>query len=76
MNFALMNLGLKQIELDKMRGYWKAKGFVEAGRAEPLRINRTDCYITFLKKNWVCKDLKGNTIDSRPMLFALLKHNI
>jgi len=46
-----MNLGLKQIELDKMRGYWKAKGFVEAGRAEPLRINRTDCYITFLKKN-------------------------
>lgn len=71
-----MNLGLKQIELDKMRGIWKAKGFVEAGRTEPLRINRTDCYITFQRKNWVYKDLDGKTIDSRPVLFALLKHNI
>jgi len=40
------------------------------------RFCRTDCYITFQRKNWVCKDLKGNTIDSRAMLFALLKHNI
>ena len=71
-----MNLGLKQIELDKMRGYWKAKGFVEAGRTEPLRINRTDCYITFQRENWVCIDLKGNTINRMPMLFALLKHTL
>lgn len=71
-----MNLDLKQIELDKMRGIWKAKGFVEAGRSEPLRINRTDCYITFQRKNWVYKDLNGKTLDSREMLYSLLKNNI
>jgi len=59
---------LKQIELDKMRGIWKTKGFVEAGRTGALRINCTDCYILFQRKIWMCKDLKANTIESRAKL--------
>lgn len=69
-----MNLGLKRIELEKWRGYWRAKGFEESkDRAEPLRINRHDCHVTFLRKNWVIRDLKGNTLGTNPMLNALLK---
>ena len=72
----MSSLGLKKIELDKMRGYWKAKGFSEAGWEEPLRINRTDCYVTFLRRNWVCRDSKGNTIATQPILWTLLKNII
>lgn len=70
----MINLGLKQIELQKLSGHWRAKGFKSAeGRTEPLRINRYDCYVTFQRKNWVMSDLNGNTIKSNPILLSLLK---
>lgn len=70
----MINLGLKKIELEKWRGYWRAKGFRESrDRAQPLRIDRGDCYVAFEKKHWVSFDEKGNTINANPMLNALLK---
>ena len=69
----MAELGLKLIELNKLRGIWRAKGFEEAGWDDRLRINRYDCYVTFLRKNWVCKDLDGNILKSNPVLWTLLK---
>lgn len=69
----MSNIMLKKAELDKMSGIWRAKGFTWAGWNEPLKITRTDCYIVFSRKNWICKDLKGATLSSHTILWALLK---
>jgi len=69
----MISKSLKKAELDKMSGIWRAKGFMWAGWDDPLKITRTDCYIVFSRKNWICKDLKGITLSSHPILWALLK---
>ena len=69
---AMVNKDLKKRELDTLSGFWRAKGFVWAGWNDPLRLNRTDCYIVFRRKNWLCKDPEGNTLLSHPVLWTLL----
>mgnify|MGYP000855413475 CR=1 FL=1 len=67
-------LGLKKIELDKWRGYWRAKGFRDSRvKEQPLRIDRGDYHIAFEKKKWVSYDDKGKAVNSNEMLYPLLK---
>lgn len=70
----MINLGLKKIELDKWRGYWRAKGFRDSRvKEQPLRIDRGDYHIAFEKKQWVSYDDRGNKLKSNELLYPLLK---
>ncbi|PLR29115.1 hypothetical protein CYR55_23030 [Chimaeribacter californicus] len=65
------NIGLKRLELKKMYGIWRSKGFEHPTPSE-LRLTRRDCVVTFARKNWQCKDPDGNIIAVSETLRGVL----
>lgn len=63
---------LQALEIHKMSGYWRAKGFTRMGIDEVLE--RCDCTITYKRKQWqhFCK-LKNELTIKEPTLIGLLR---
>ncbi|QCR38709.1 hypothetical protein [Nissabacter sp. SGAir0207] len=52
---------LRNLELTKLFGIWRSKGFEKPVSHEP-RITRPDCSVYFARKKWIIIDDSGNKI--------------
>ncbi|EKY1962304.1 creatininase [Cronobacter sakazakii] len=62
------------IELEKNRGYWRAKGFER--KADDLKLTRGEDVIRKERGRWCLYEAQRGRVKAEPMLYTLLKTTI
>ncbi|CAB5619509.1 creatininase [Salmonella enterica] len=62
------------LELEKNRGYWRAKGF-DRKACDPF-LTRGDEVIKRHRGNWCLYDVSSGRVKAEPILYTLLKNII